>query len=88
MTDLTIDLSSMSRPRVLVQAARFAAAATQRRRSRAAADARPPAWDKLIEEEGRLDAARRAGDAGYSPTRHVTVLTALLAGAGETGTAA
>ncbi|MEM9318203.1 MAG: DUF6477 family protein [Pseudomonadota bacterium] len=75
-------LTRMSRPSMLVRAARFCAAATLRRRARTA-ETRPLApFDKLIEEEARLNDARCTGDAGYSPTRHVEVLASLLAAAG------
>ena len=35
--------------------------------------------DWLTEEEGRIEAARRAATAGYSPLRHIEVMIALLA---------
>ena len=72
----------MSRPRMLVRAARFGAAHAARRRN-APKQQTPPAFDKLMEEEERLNDARRSGDAGYSPTRHVEVLAILLAAAGQ-----
>lgn len=81
MTELTAELSTMSRPCVLVRAARFAAAASLRQPARRRTLQRKP-WPKLLEEEALLDTARRGGDAGYSPTRHVEVLTQLLTEAG------
>ena len=73
----------MSRPRMLVRAARFGAAQASRRRHTPRPNQTPPAYDKLMEEEERLNEARRTGDAGYSPTRHVEVLATLLAAAGQ-----
>lgn len=80
MTELTATLAQMNRPQLLVRAARFAAAALQR----AGADglrARRAPVDRLLREEAELNEARQTGASGYSPTRHVEVLTALLAAA-------
>lgn len=73
----------MSRPSILVRAARYGAATTRRRRAGKPLDA-PAPTDKLMEEEARLNEARCSGDAGYSPTRHVEVLATLLAAAAQT----
>lgn len=85
MTEISLDLSSVSRPRVLVQAARFAAAVTLRRAARRPSSEQPKPLAKLIADEAELDAARRSGDAAYSPTKHVELLTALLAEASRSG---
>lgn len=84
MTELTTTLCTMHRPKTLVRAARFAAAAHRQRRIRTLGKQAP--IDKLIEEEERIDSARRMGDAGYSPTRHVEVLTQLLTAASRSAT--
>ncbi len=46
-----------------------------------ASDAPAPgvAVTRLIEEEARLEETRQGGGAGYSPSRHVEVLIALMA---------
>ena len=72
------ELSTICRPRVLVQAARFAAAAGRGGPNRTVTRIAGLPVPRLLAEEQALDLARRSGDAGYSPTRHVEVLTALL----------
>ncbi|MEM1274084.1 MAG: DUF6477 family protein [Pseudomonadota bacterium] len=81
LTPLT-QLSRLTRPSMLVRAARFGAAAKVRGKPRRTTSAAQPSYEKLFEEEARLDEARRSGDAGYSPTRHVEVLANLLTAAG------
>lgn len=61
-----------SRPRLLVDAARFAA-----RRLAAAESAAPAA--RLIEEEAALEAERRSRAPAYRPSRHVLALARLIA---------
>ncbi|WP_316013958.1 DUF6477 family protein [Roseobacter sp. HKCCA0434] len=60
-----------TRPRILIRAARDMA------RSLTGA---PQEIAKLSEREAALDAARRQGQAGYSPMEHLATLAALLAG--------
>jgi hypothetical protein len=68
MTDLTRPAQNLTRPRLLMQAAR------------SGLDLGPgPALDRLISIEAGLEATRRAGDAAYSVATHVDVLIALLA---------
>lgn len=74
----------MSRPSLLVRAAHYAANATLRRAPLKRTSAEGPLCEKLMEEETRLNEARRSGDAAYSPTRHVEVLTKLLVVAQQT----
>ena len=74
----------MSRPSMLVRAARYGAAATRRSNIAKEGEDEAVVCDKLMDEEARLNSARCAGDAGYSPTRHVEVLAKLLAAAGQT----
>lgn len=81
MTELAAELAALSRPSVLVRAARFGAAASLRNPPKPRALNRKP-WPKLLQEEAGLDAARRGGDAAYSPTRHVEVLVHLLTALG------
>lgn len=76
MTDLATRLAAMRRPGLLVQAACLAAQSgcADRRAAR-----RPvPA---LLAEEAALNAARLGGGLGYSPRRHVQVMSALLSAA-------
>ena len=84
MSDVSYLLSSLRRPKLLVRAARFAVADYCRQRCLPRlfpgegltrhADILP----KLIEREASLDIARRSGDAGYSPARHIEMLAALI----------
>lgn len=84
MQDITTMLHQLRRPRLLLRAARLGA--TEYRRD---AHLRPllkcaslpvsgAALLSLMEIEHDLDTARRAGDAGYSPMRHVSVLIAMM----------
>lgn len=76
MTDLECRLATLSRPRLLVQAAQLAATAPCAARR---AGRRPVA--KLLAEEATLNAARLGGGLGYSPRRHVQVMSALMCAA-------
>jgi len=76
MSDLMGTLSAMRRPGLLVRAARMAAETSDAHRRAA----RRPAHALLAEEE-MLNAARLGGGLGYSPRRHVEVMSALLSAA-------
>ena len=85
MTDLTQILHSLRRPRLLIRAARFGVVDYNRdrdlRRLMRAERTPSPAWavGALLEEEGRMEAIRQTGDAGYSVARHIELLIALMA---------
>jgi hypothetical protein len=85
MTATAPRLEALRRPRLLIRAARHGLAEYDRNRDLRrllAAPAPPPperAVAQLLASEARLEAARRAQDAGYSVARHVEVLIALIA---------
>lgn len=76
MNDLADILAQLRRPGLLVRAARIAAHAGCARRR---AQRRPV--PRLLAEEESLNAARLAGGIGYSPRRHVQVMSALISAA-------
>jgi hypothetical protein len=88
MTDPLTLLETLNRPGLLVQAARLALAEYNRSRHlrRLFGDAQLPgpgeAALRLMAIETDLEQARVGRNAAYSPTRHVTVLTALMHEAG------
>jgi len=85
MTQIPATLAGLRRPRLMVRAARFGLADYRRDRdlARLLQGCRPgsPAAviDRLIELEERMEARRRAADAGYSYARHIELLIALMA---------
>ncbi|EBA07318.1 DUF6477 family protein [Sagittula stellata] len=84
MKDVLGILNDLRRPRLLIRAARIGA--QEYRRSphlrRVLGDAVLPrsgvALMRLLEIEAELDERRRSGDATYSVSRHVEVLTAMM----------
>lgn len=88
MTDFRFLLRRLRRPRLLIRAARLGLPDYRRERDlrrllrpgdRAAALPAPAAaLTDLLAQERRLEDSRRAGEAGYSLTRHVALLIALL----------
>lgn len=84
MLDLLGRLSTLRRPRLLIRAARIGARQYSRNRhlprllGYGSLPKTPPAVLQLIEQEQQLDQRRRGSDPGYSLTRHVDVLIALM----------
>ena len=84
MTDFRTFLADLRRPALLLRAARFGLADYQRDRDlkRLLASDGPASPERavpqLIAEEQKLEATRQAGEAGYSLTRHIEILIALL----------
>ena len=76
MTTLETHLATLQRPGLLVRTARIACQAHDALRR-----AKRRSVVKLLDEEEKLNAARLDGDAGYSPTRHVQVMSALMVAA-------
>ena len=83
MSDFRLMLSNLRRPRLLMHAARFGLGDYRRERDLrrlVTATATPEETvPQLLSVEERLEATRIAGDASYSPARHIDVLIALLA---------
>jgi hypothetical protein len=85
MTDLDATLASITRPRLLIRAARHGVEDYRRTRDlrRILRDDVLPgpvaAVTRLIDLEAQHDARRRAGDAGYTIAAHLDVLIALMA---------
>ena len=74
MTDSPRDLPSLTRPRLLMQAARIGAQAMLR-----TGRALPRAGlARLLSEESEMDRKRKDGEADYSPRRHVDLLIAVM----------
>lgn len=84
MQDLLTMLTTLSRPRLLIRAARFGQSTYNRERHLQrilgyGSLPRPAAaLLRLIELEREVDEQRRADDAGYTLTRHVDLLIAMM----------
>jgi len=74
MTDRLDNLATLTRPRLLVQAARIGAEALLQRRQTGPRRA----LDRVLSEESEQERKRKDGEADYSPRRHVDLLIALL----------
>ncbi len=86
MTDpVQTPLTGLRRPKLLIRAARFGLENYDRERDLRrlmqlpATPAPAQAVPRLLDEEDRLNHARKSGGAAYSPARHVEVLIALMA---------
>ncbi|MGC1488739.1 MAG: DUF6477 family protein [Albidovulum sp.] len=85
MTDLLSLVSELRRPRLLIRAARAGLGDYNRGRDlkRLIRTQSAPSPDRavtaLLAEEERLEETRRTGDAGYSLTRHIEILIAMIA---------
>lgn len=83
MSDFRSLLSDLRRPRMLMHAARFGVADYRRERDLKRLISLPASPEaavaQLISQEDRLEHHRKAGDVGYSLSRHIEVLIALLA---------
>ncbi len=89
MTDIHTKLATLSRPKILLRAAR-SGVREYRRACYLKQIGGIPAnlygdalLDRLLAEEGELEAARKARDVSYRAHRHVTLWTAILAEAGR-----
>lgn len=84
MTDFRTILGDMRRPALLLRAARLGMQEYHRDRDLKrllhleAVSGPESTLPKLISEEDRLEAVRKAGDVSYSLNRHVEVLIALM----------
>ncbi|SLN41843.1 hypothetical protein AQS8620_01645 [Aquimixticola soesokkakensis] len=84
MTDLHIALEALRRPSLLIRAARCGLETYNRNRDlkRVMRTAQIPtplrAVTNLVEEEARIEEQRASGAAGYSVSRHVELLIALM----------
>ncbi len=85
MADLMTRVADLRRPPLLVRAARAGLAEYNRtrdlRRVMRTAETPDPdhALPAILAEEGRVEEARRAGDACYSFARHIDLLIAMMA---------
>lgn len=85
MTDPFHHLATLQRPRLLIRAARLGQLDYRRDRDlrRLIGTAVPLSPEvsvrRLLSEEERMEAIRCAGDVGYSLSRHIEVLIALIA---------
>ncbi|WP_417248938.1 DUF6477 family protein [Celeribacter sp.] len=84
MTDTTTRLKALRRPRLLIRAARCGVGDYIRARDlkrvlrRTELPTPSRAVSALLDAEAGMEEARRAGDQGYNPQRHVDILIALM----------
>ncbi|MFN3972116.1 MAG: DUF6477 family protein [Gemmobacter sp.] len=85
MTDFRSHLAALSRPRLLVRAARYGLQDYRRDRDlKRLIDTQPgltasAAMARLVDAEEQVEKTRRAGDAAYSVARHIELLIAMMA---------
>ncbi len=83
LSDLRTMIDNLTRPRLLIRAARFGLSDYRRERDlrRLIEASVPPeaALSRLLSVEDRMEQTRRAGDVSYSIARHIEVLIALMA---------
>lgn len=83
LSDIKAVIDNLSRPRLLIRAARFGLSEYRRDRDLRRlieVQASPEvALSRLIRVEDQMEETRRAGDASYSIARHIEVLIALMA---------
>ncbi|MEJ1992442.1 MAG: DUF6477 family protein [Maritimibacter sp.] len=85
MSDILSRLAALRRPGLLVRAARMGRVSYRRERdlnrilNRVDNPATERALALLLEAEEELEAQRKHGATGYSPMRHVEVLSAVMA---------
>ncbi len=83
MSDFRTILSNLRRPRLLMRAARFGLDDYRRdrdlRRLVRCGSSPEQTVPCLLDEEERMEATRRRGDAAYSVARHIDLLIALMA---------
>ena len=84
MIDILDFLTKLSRPRLLIRAARFGAKDYDRTRDLAhlieqrTQTTPEKALSLLVEKEATLEHRRKSGDASYSVSKHVEVLIAVM----------
>lgn len=82
-TDFRALLSDLRRPQLLIRAARLGLTEYRRDRDLKRLIDGEPAPDRsvprLLNEEEKLEEIRQRGDAGYSVSRHIEVMIALMA---------
>ena len=85
MSELFSLVTQLRRPRLLIRAARAGLTEYNRtkdlKRLTRLADAPSPdrALKMLMDEEARIEETRQSGDAAYSLTRHIELLSAMMA---------
>jgi hypothetical protein len=83
LSDIRTVINNLSRPRLLIRAARFGLTEYRRdrdlRRLIGAAASPEASLTRLITVEDEMETTRRLGDASYSIARHIEVLIALMA---------
>lgn len=84
MSEALTALARLKRPALLIRAARLCASTYDRDRDlgrllgKAARPSPNRALAELMAEEAEVNETRKRGDAGYSATRHIQLLTAMM----------